>query len=252
MSAGFDLNQKLYKPERLTGLIKAFCAFGRHPAAVVSNSQKLLLPVRIRALFSHLLCQFGIPGSIIHSSLTAYDHSLQKTGLSCIVTISHITLSQLCFCLCHDPLKANIQNFPVLNSYVPHTIIKIIPWCKNIVFNPPDGFRCHIGSGKLTGGPALPILMDLTQFFLSLFFYEKWVCTSACNRIQFILQPLIRKLRECLAASGCKGAASYDQFFLTDHDGKVMQDMCKCLCSSLNDRFSLCLLIGFCQKSGSC
>ena len=41
MSAGFDLDQKLYKPERLAGLIKAFCTFGRHPATIVSKSQKL-------------------------------------------------------------------------------------------------------------------------------------------------------------------------------------------------------------------
>ena len=132
-----------------------------------------------------------------------------------------------------------------------YTIVEIISRCKNVVVNGKDRFRSHIGSRKLAGSLTLPVFMYLPKIRLGLLRNIKWISSSGSHRIQFILQPLERILRECLTSSWCQCAASYDQFLITDDNGNIVQDVCKSLGSSCDDRLIFCCLVGFCDQLGS-
>ena len=108
--------------------------------------------------------------------------------------------------------------------YTSYTIVEIISRCKNVVVNGKDRFRSHIGSRKLAGSLTLPVFMYLPKIRLGLLRNIKWISSSGSHRIQFILQPLERILRECLTSSWCQGAASDDQFLITDDDQMCIRD----------------------------
>ena len=129
-----------------------------------------------------------------------------------------------------------------------YTIVEIISRCKNVVVNGKDRFRSHIGSRKLAGSLTLPVFMYLPKIRLGLLRNIKWISSSGSHRIQFILQPLERILRECLTSSWCQGAASDDQFLITDDDRNVMQDMGKSLRSACDDRLVFSFLVGLCDQ----
>ena len=129
-----------------------------------------------------------------------------------------------------------------------YTIVKIVPRCKNIVFNCLDCFRCHIGSCKFTGCFPFPVLICLLKFGFGLLSNLKRIRSSGRNCIQFSFQPLIRELRKCLTSPRRNRTASDNQFIVTDNDRNVMKNMRKSLCSACDDRFSFCFLIRFCDQ----
>ena len=76
MTAGFQLNKLLNKPEGLTCLIKASRPLCRDTAAVKGNHLKLISSDRITAFSSHFFCQRRITLCIFHHCLTAQDHCI--------------------------------------------------------------------------------------------------------------------------------------------------------------------------------
>ena len=168
--------------------------------------------------------------------------------LSCIITVTDTASIQLFLSLLHDSLKTDFQYFPVFNCYMSYTIVKIVPRCKNIVFNCLDCFRCHIGSCKFTGCFPFPVLICLLKFGFGLLSNLKRIRSSGRNCIQFSFQPLIRELRKCLTSPRRNRTASDNQFIVTDNDRNIMKNMRKSLCSACDDRFSFCFLIRFCDQ----
>ena len=248
MAAGLQLNQLLDKPERLTRLIKSICPFRRNFAAVHCYNVQFFFSDRIVTFCSQLLSQRRIALRILNYCLTAQDHCIQKMRASCIIFIAYLTFVQLRLGLCHNPLITDCKNLFVFYCYMSYTIIKIISRCKNIMFDRPNSLRCHVGSRKFTGCSSLPVFMYLPQLLLCLFGDIKRVRAPRFNRIQLVLQPLIRKLRIGLAPSGCYGTASHDQFLITDNDRNVTQDMSKCLRTPGDHRLSFRFFIGLCKQ----
>ena len=132
-----------------------------------------------------------------------------------------------------------------------YTIVEIISRCEDVMVNSKDCFRCHIGSCQFAGGLTFPVFMYLAKFGLSLLRNIEWIGCSGSYCVQLILQPLEGILRECLTSSWCQCAASYDQFLITDDNGNIVQDVCKSLGSSCDDRLIFCCLVGFCDQLGS-
>ena len=180
------LKKHLHKPEGLAGLVEALSRFCRYPVTVGCNRKKFLLSYGILTACCLFSCQNCIAACIMNGNLTADDHSLEESGTLRIISLAHGMGSQLGFCLSHDSFVTDLQHFPVFYSYMAYAIIKVISRSKNIMLNSPDRFRCHIRSGKFTGGFAFPVFICLMKSFLCLISNIKRVSSSCLNCIKFI------------------------------------------------------------------
>ena len=190
MSAGLHLQKLLYEPEGLTCLPEISGSLGRNLAAVGRDYKKLSLTLGICTFLSHLKGKLRISVGIVYYSLAAHDHSFQETGALCVISITHIAVIQLSLCFRHNAFVADLKNFPVFYGNMSYTIIEIVSRCKNIVVNCANCFRCHISSGKLTGGLAFPVLMHLAKICLGLLGNIERIRDSGLYGIQLIFQPL--------------------------------------------------------------
>ena len=168
MSAGLHLEELLNKPERLTCLPEVRSTFRRYLATVGGNYKKLGFTLRVCTLLCHFKGKFRISCCIIHNSLAAYDNSFQETGTLCIVSITYIAFIQLSLGFGHNAFVSDFKNFPILYSNVSYTIVEIISWCKNIVIDGTDCFRCHICCSELTGSLAFPVFVYLAKICFGL------------------------------------------------------------------------------------
>ena len=245
MSAGFNLKKLLHKPERLTCLIEACGSVCRNTAAVLGDLQKFLFSYRIGTFCCHFGSKLCITLCILNNCLTGKDNCVKEMRFLNIVAVSNLASVEFRLSFVDNSLITDCKNFFIFNSYMSDTIVEIVSWCKNIMINCSDCFRCHVGSRKLTGGLAFPVFMYLSQLLLGFLSNVKWVRGPCCNRIQFILQPLIGKFRESLAASRCNRTASDNQLIITNNNRDVTKNMCKSFRTSGDRRLSLCGLIGF-------
>ena len=159
MPAGFHLKQLLDKPEALTGLMEAARSPGRHPFTDRSYLQQFLFSLPVRTGFGLLFCKCGITACITDNGGTAHDYSFQEAVLSGIVPVAHIAGGQFPGCFSDNALQTDFQYFFILDGYMSHTIIKIIPRRKDIMFNRSRRFRRHIGKSKLACGFPFPVFM---------------------------------------------------------------------------------------------
>ena len=166
-------------------------------------------------------------------------------ALLCIIAIANLTFLQFCTGFINDAFITDCKNFFIFNSYMSHTVVEIVTRCKNVVLNCFDCLRSHIRCSKFAGGFALPVFMYFSQLCFGLFSNVERIRCSCCNSIQFILQPLVRKFRECLASSRCDRAASYDQLIITNDNRNIPENVSKSFRASGNHRLPFGSLIGF-------
>ena len=167
---------------------------------------------------------------------------------SCVVSVTYLAFVQFGLSFGYDSFITDCKYLLIFNSYMAYPIIEIVAWCKDIVFDGFNRFRCHIGSSEFTGGLAFPVFMHFTKFLFGFFCDIKRICCPGFNGIQFILQPLEGIFRESLTASRCDGTAAYDQFLITNDDGDMTQNVSKSLGTSGDDRFTFCSLIRLCDQ----
>ena len=162
MSAAFQLNQLLYKPERLAGFIKSCRAFGRYAAAVSGNNQKFLFTRLILTSVCHLKGEFCIALRILNNCLTTQNYCIEEMGFLRIILISYFTAIKLLLRFRNDSLITDFQHLFIFNGHMTYAIVKIISRRKNIVVDSCNRFRSHVCSRKLTGSFALPVFMYLS------------------------------------------------------------------------------------------
>ena len=126
---------------------------------------------------------------------------------------------------------------------MPHTIVKIIARCEHVVFHRNQCLWFHVSRSQLTGRPALPIGICFFQFPLGLFRNVERIGSPGLHRVKLCFQPFIRKLRVCLAASGCNGRAPNDQLQITDDDRDIFQNVRKGFCTPDDHRLVLGLAV---------
>ena len=143
------------------------------------------------------------------------------------------------------------QNFAVIDRHVPDAVIEIVTRREHVVRHGDEGRVGHIRRCEFARRFSFPVRENVFQFPFGFFGNIKRLCGARRYRIEFLFQPFERKFGEDLTGTGVNGRRADDQFFVSDRDRQIFENMLKSERTAKNDRLVFRFAITFRQKNGS-
>ena len=140
MSARFDLQKHLNKPEGLAGFVEIARTRFRNTGAVCGDDQKLVAALAVGLFFGKRKGKRCIARGVKLGSFTAFDDRVQK--LRALDVIGHFEGKDL-LCLLSlfdNAVKAALENPIVMHRHMSDSVVKIVAGGEHIVLDRGVGF----------------------------------------------------------------------------------------------------------------